>query len=574
MEPIFTWIHLSDLHFGQGGQAQGGQAQGGQAQRGQAQGGQAQEGQTQTTQGWDQQRVLRALRDDLAAQARKHHVDAVFVTGDTAFHGRPEQYAEARAWLREVAGALGLGIEHVYAVPGNQDVDLAAERDPDIARLMRGLRAGEEAIDTALGRAAERDKLAERLAAYLDFAADLAPACLSQPVPPRSERLFWQHRETHGRLRVRILGLSTALLAAGDQDQGHLALGHEQLGLALGEPVGPGELVIALSHHHLQGGWLADEDEVTEWLRQHVHVHLFGHVHDALAEEARSGTGSRWLRIAAGAAYDGVEPDDVPRGFEYAVGAVHADARGTLHVRLWPRRWSASDQRFVIDRDSVPEGDDHVDHRLAVTLPAEGSGASRGAGEAEAGAGAVSGEVQRPEPPILLELLDAIRDGLEITCPVLIQLDGHPSLDSEHISIMTDSIQQRVKDDSIPGAILVDFAARLFANYGDAPVLLLKPRKPGADRATPVTLGRSRDVDVRVRRSSVSGHHAEVLFDPVSEEYSIIDRGSRNGTFLNSDVLLVEVPHRISSGDRLELAGSAFIFVEPSMLRALADVTP
>jgi hypothetical protein len=542
MEPIFTWIHLSDLHFAHPWGQPGG------------------------AHGWDQHLVLRALREDLAAQARQHRVHAVFITGDIASSGTAEQYAEARAWLREVAGALGLGPEHVYAVPGNQDIDLSAERDPDIARLMRGLRAGEEAIDTVLGRAGERDKLAARLASYLDFAADLAPACRLRPVPPRSERLFWQHRETHGRLTVRILGLSTALLAAGEQDQGHLALGHEQL--ALGEPVGPGELVIALSHHHLQGGWLADEDRATEWLRQHVHVHLFGHVHDALSEEARSGTGSRWLRIAAGAAYAGGEPDDVPCGFEYAVGAVHADPGGTLSVRLWPRRWSAAEQRFMIDHDSVPEGD-HVEHRLAVTLPAEGAAAGD-----ELDSGVASGELQRPEPPILLELLDSIRDGQEIMCPVLIQLDGHPSLDSEHISIMTDSIQQRVKDDSIPGAILVDFAARLFANYGDAPVLLLRPRKPGAEPTTPVTLGRSRDVDVRVRRPSVSGHHAEILFDPVSEEYSIIDRGSRNGTFLNSDVLLVEVPHRISSGDRVELAGTAFIFVEPSMLRALADVTP
>jgi hypothetical protein len=547
MEPLFTWIHLSDLHVGQhlGHAAEG--------------------------HDWDQRLVLRALRDDLVAQARRHRVGAVFVTGDVAWGGRPEQYAEARGWLHEAAGALGLGLDHVFAVPGNRDVDRAAERDPDIARLMRGLRAGEEGIDSVLGRGAERDKLAARLAAYLDFAAELAPACRSAPVPSRSERLFWQHRETHGRLRVRVLGLSTALLASGEQDQGHLALGREQLGLALSEPMAPGELVIALSHHHLQGGWLADEAEVTAWLRQHVHVHLFGHVHDALCEDARSGTGSRWLRVAAGAAHaGGGDSPDVPCGFEYAIGSVYTDAGGTLCVRLWPRRWAAG-EGFVVDRDSVPEGHDYLDHRLAATLPVEGGASTTAAAPGPSGQG--SEVTARPEPPILLQLLDAIRDGLELDCPALIQLDGHPSLDSEHISIMTDSIQQRVKADSVPGAILVDFAARLFANYGDAPVLLLRPRTPGVDRTTPVTLGRSRDVDVRIRRPSVSGHHAEVLFDPVSEEYSIVDRGSRNGTFLNSDVLLVEVPHRISSGDRLELAGTAFIFVEPSMLRALADVT-
>jgi hypothetical protein len=295
-------------------------------------------------------------------------------------------------------------------------------------------------------------------------------------------------------------------------------------------------------------------------------------VHDASCEEARSGTGSRWLRIAAGAAYAGAEPDDVPCGFEYAIGTVHADADGTLCVRLWPRRWSA-ELGFAVDRDSVPEGEEYIEHRLAVTLPAEDD--AEAVPQPQAGPSSQGSEVtHRPDPPILLELLDAIRDGLAITAPVLIQLDGHPSLDSEHISIMTDSIQSRVKADSVPGAILVDFAARLFANYGDAPVLLLEPRIPTANPTAPVTLGRSRDADVRIRRPSVSGHHAEVMFDPVSDEYSIVDRGSRNGTFLNSEVLLVEVPHRISSGDRLELAGSAFIFVEPSMLRALAEVTP
>jgi predicted MPP superfamily phosphohydrolase len=544
MEPLFTWVHLSDLYVGHGG----------------------------GTHGWDQRQVLAALREDLAAQGRRHRVDAVFVTGDVAFSGKAEQYAEARAWLDDVARALDLPSGRIFAVPGNHDVDPEVERDPDIARLMRDLRAGQEAIDTALGHADERDKLAARLAAYLEFATGLAPACLAQPVPPRSERLFWQHRETHGRLRVRIVGLSTALLAAGEEDQGHLALGHEQLGLALAEPAAPGELVIALSHHHLQAGWLTDEDVVTDWLRERVHVHLFGHVHDALSEEARSGTGNRWLRVAAGSAHAAAGDDDVASGFEYAIGTVYAGADGALSVRLWPRRWSA-EQGFVIDPDSVPEGDDHLDHRLALALPAQKAGATGAAGR-DAARPSPRDLVQRIEPPILLELLDSIRAGLTITCPVLIELGGHPSLNTEYVSVMTERIQQRVNDDSIPGAMLIDFAARLFANYGDAQVFLVKSRRPDATPTTPVTLGRSRDADIRVRTTSVSGRHAEVLFDPVSEEYSIVDRGSRNGTFVNGDILLVEMPHRIASGDRIELAGAAFMFVEPTTLRALAAVTP
>jgi pSer/pThr/pTyr-binding forkhead associated (FHA) protein len=48
----------------------------------------------------------------------------------------------------------------------------------------------------------------------------------------------------------------------------------------------------------------------------------------------------------------------------------------------------------------------------------------------------------------------------------------------------------------------------------------------------PLRLGRAADNDVVIRDPTVSRHHAELLGDPTSG-YEIVDRGSRNGTFVN-----------------------------------------
>jgi hypothetical protein len=551
MEPLFTWIHLSDLHIGSG-DAPAGHAPG-----------EASDGASDGTSGGSQPLLLRALREDLIAQGAQHLVHAIFITGDVARSGQAGDYAAARAWLDDVARALGLGPGRIFTVPGNHDVDRSADRDPEVARIVAGVRAGESTLDAVL--TAERERLAARMAPYLDFAAGLSPAVLAPPARPPAERLFWQHRERHGRLRVRMLGLNTALLSADDQDQGQLALGKEQRALAL--TARPGELVVALSHHHLQGGWLADEDDANAWLHEHVHVHLFGHVHDAPSEEARSGTGTRWVRIAVGASHT---PPGPPAGFGYAIASVLGDTHGALSLRLWPRRWSPASNAFGVDVESVPDGRDHTDHPSSATLREGDTPMPVLVDQATAWPGSTAPS----EVPILLELLDAIRDGFDIQHPILIELDAHPPLADDQISFMTERIQQRIQAQSIAGAIPGDFAARIFANHGDAPVYLLRPREIVAEGARPITLGRSRSTDVRLPGSSVSSHHADLQFDPGAGEYSIVDRGSRNGTFLNSEALAADVPHRISSGDRLQLAKVAFLFIEPSTLRALAEVAP
>jgi hypothetical protein len=344
MERLFTCIHLSDIHFGHGDAGHH----------------------------WDQELVLEALRKDLIDQCKEHQPDAVFLTGDVAFSGKSTQYERALTWLESISSTVGLDLERIFVVPGNHDVDRDVDKNRDTARLVQRLRAREEALDDALGHKADRKKLAKRMVRYVEFAAKLAPACFASSLQTREERLFWQHCEKRGRLRLRIIGLNTALLAADKEDKGQLVLGKAQLGRGLLEPpIAPGELVVILSHHPLQGGWLADERVADEWLSNHAHVHFFGHIHDPDSESARRGTGRQFVRIAAGAAHDEQLPDGAPSGHGYAIVEILADATERLHLHLWPRCWSESHKGFVEDLDHVPKGHRYATHELDVTLPVE-----------------------------------------------------------------------------------------------------------------------------------------------------------------------------------------------------------
>src|SRR5262249_3162030 len=126
--------------------------------------------------------MLAALRADLAAAPSRGcpPLDAVLVTGDIAYAGQEEQYAEAEAWLPGVAQAAGFAKERVYVVPGNRGVEWWGAQDRGLPRLIRSLREGDEPFDRALGE--ESDQLSRPLGHSLAFGARLSPDC---------GRLFW-----------------------------------------------------------------------------------------------------------------------------------------------------------------------------------------------------------------------------------------------------------------------------------------------------------------------------------------------------------------------------------------------
>lgn len=340
---LFSWIHLSDIHIGHG----------------------------DDTHGWDQKLVLEALRADVAklvAEGRVPRPHAVLVTGDVAFSGatnKPGEYGEARDWLLSIAAAAGLTKDEVFVVPGNHDVQRSADKENNLGRLVRGLRGGEESLDTALAKREDAALLKKRMAKYLTFASAFAPACRADAEASKSP-FYWRHsRAAVGGLRVRIAGLNTALLAADNTDLGKLRLGKAQLAHALLDRAPDGATVLlVLTHHPFREGWLADEAEVSTWVRNNAHVHLSGHVHVADAVQVVSGGGRSFIHVTAGAAHGDAEKH-VPPSHGYNVAALVRTPEGRVKLAIWPRRWSPGNAGFRVDVDNVPDGEDRSLHDVA-----------------------------------------------------------------------------------------------------------------------------------------------------------------------------------------------------------------
>lgn len=343
---LFSWIHLSDIHVGHG----------------------------EATHIEDQRLVLSTLRNDVAQMLNDGvpHPDAIFVTGDIAFSGAcrsSDEYDSVAQWLNAIASAAGLGANHVFVVPGNHDVQRPADKPLAGAALLRELRSGATSIDAALATPDTTKHLATRQANYLSFASSFAPACRAD-AEAKGAQLFWRHTlPARDGLRVRVVGLNTALLAADENafgsDQGRLWLGTKQLAATLIDPdVTSNEVVIVLSHHPLQDRWLGDQDEAAGWIRSKAHVHLAGHVHEAASIRQRGGGGVDIVSVVAGAVHGEKTPHGCPARHGYSFGAI-VTVGGVLKVRIWPQLWSKGNNDFRRDNDHVPRNQAFAEHEIS-----------------------------------------------------------------------------------------------------------------------------------------------------------------------------------------------------------------
>lgn len=343
---LFSWIHISDIHFGHGDAGHG----------------------------WDQTLVLAELRKDVDVMVKRGvpAPDAILVTGDIGFSGdtkkRPnnqpsQEYADAERFLRELGGSVSLDHQSIFVVPGNHDVQRPVDKENNsVRRLLDSVREGREPLDTVMADKGDRSLLALRQANFLAFATKFAPARLESETSSTEPRLWWSHRRRiRGDLNIRLVGLNTALLAADELDRGRLSVGKAPLAEVLTASPEPNELVVVLGHHPFRGGWLRDEKETDAWVRRHAHVYLSGHVHEADSEDARKGTGDGFVRVTAGASH-GDQKEPASHGYNFA--AVMRAPNGDLSLRLWPRRWSNKTKAFRDDTDNLPDGDRYAEHTL------------------------------------------------------------------------------------------------------------------------------------------------------------------------------------------------------------------
>lgn len=311
-------LHISDLHLGKEGQG---------------------------VDAWRMQRVLgKAWLENLRTIAADGKPDIVCFTGDLAQSGKAQQYAAAGNFLDACLGALGVGREALFLVPGNHDVDRsiktaawrklreAAWHNPSgLSKWMAGGKAPFGFYGTW------REAILARQQAFRTWQAEF----FAPRQPLSSQSLLGQRFSLNVKhISLHLIALDSAWLAGDENDQGKLRLGEEQIMHLLrdqhGQPL-PG-LKIVLLHHPLSE--LADEDHAQRLLREcGADLILHGHVHKARQVRWQPlGDAASLLISAAGCLY---EKDSYPNSLRVLDLEWEQEAQPQMRLlQIWQRVWS------------------------------------------------------------------------------------------------------------------------------------------------------------------------------------------------------------------------------------------
>src|SRR5215467_12133235 len=96
------------------------------------------------------------------------------------------------------------------------------------------------------------------------------------------------------------------------------------------------------------------------------------------------------------------------------------------------------------------------------------------------------------------------------------------------------------------------------------PAILHGPSGHIALGSAVLTLGRAPDNHLVIPGASVAPHHAEIRSASLGgkRSYSLIDLGSSAGTFVNEQRLAAHVPRLLTTGDRIRIGDTFFLYQE------------
>jgi len=180
MKNKINWLHLSDLHL-------------------------------RTGDTYDQDIVLKSLINDIRVFALSHNpIHFIFITGDLAASGKPEEYSIAKQFLAELMLASGVPVERIICVPGNHDVDRSYISN--FSKSASESLSSRELVSQIIGNPAELSLFTRRLDGYKQFIVDQFP--WSKSLKDES-LLTCTHNFTVEKLRLSVLALNSAWVAGG-----------------------------------------------------------------------------------------------------------------------------------------------------------------------------------------------------------------------------------------------------------------------------------------------------------------------------------------------------------------------
>ncbi len=315
--PTITWLHISDLHW-------------------------------RETEAYEANVVAQALLRDLANRTEiapeLAKIDFIFVTGDIAFAGRPEEYMLAARFLKDLLRTTRVRKDRLFIVPGNHDVDRNAVLE-DGHRAVAQL-DNRWLVNRLLGDEIDRATVMRRFHRYRQFVNDY----LGKYLFFDGARYFYVKKRKLAGRQIAILGLHSAWASASDNDRHNLFLGGRQVRIAL-EKAKRADIRIALLHHPFE--WLRDfdRDNCEPLLLRGCDFVLHGHLHRTEIVRLQA-PGNEAMVIGAGACYES-------REHRNAYNLVHLDfdlGRGTIYLRTYSDRHGGFWTKDVRTYENVRDG--------------------------------------------------------------------------------------------------------------------------------------------------------------------------------------------------------------------------
>ena len=300
---------------------------------------------------YDQDRVLQGLITFLENDRASFPLDMLFVTGDLAQSGQPEEYAIVVDLLKRLMDVTLVPAERVFVVPGNHDVDREVGR-----WLLRTPAKSEDAIAffvEAKSRAFHKQKLAayrKGLSALLGTARPLGLGVGEEAV---------EIVEIKG-ARIAVASFNSAWFAQGDDDHGKLWLGEPNVERAA-DRIADEEatFAIALLHHPFDFLHEIERDTVEHWFERSFELVLRGHLHASKTRSIASQRGGI-VEVAGPAAY---------QGSQWANGCFLGEIRAHARtIRLRPYMYAAGPDPWVLDTKVFPD-DENDGYCHTFTVP-------------------------------------------------------------------------------------------------------------------------------------------------------------------------------------------------------------
>jgi hypothetical protein len=286
----------------------------------------------------DQDRVLDGLLALLERDRPTFPLDLIFVTGDLAQSGRPEEYTLIKDLFSRIMTATGVPPERVFVVPGNHDVDRGVGR-----WLKRTLSGDDEAVSFFV-EPESRAFHVQKMAAYASAMREVLGA--SRPLGLQVGAEAVEVVELKG-VRLAVASFNSAWFAQGDDDRGQLWLGEPSVRVAL-ERIADleAEFAVALFHHPLEDLNPEDRERVEPLLERGFEMLLRGHLHAARTGAYISPRGG-YVEQAAPAAY---------QGSKWANGCFLGEIRARARtVRIRPYAFASGADPWVLDTRVFPD---------------------------------------------------------------------------------------------------------------------------------------------------------------------------------------------------------------------------